>query len=71
MNILLLMMGGSGTRFGANIPKQYTIVEDAPIFSYILKKYNKMKEVDKIIVVSHKDWIDYVYEWAEKTNCSW
>ena len=23
MNILLLMMGGSGTRFGAAIPKQY------------------------------------------------
>ncbi len=68
MNILLLMMGGSGTRFGADIPKQYTIVEGAPIFSYILKKYNKMKEVDKIVVVSHKDWIDYVYEWAEKTN---
>lgn len=22
-NILLMMMGGSGTRFGADIPKQY------------------------------------------------
>lgn len=61
-------MGGSGTRFGADIPKQYTIVEDAPIFSYILKKYNQMEEIDKIIIVSHKDWMDYVYEWAEKTR---
>lgn len=68
MNIMLLMMGGSGTRFGADIPKQYTIVEGAPIFSYILKKYNKMEEIDKIIIVSHKDWVDYVYEWAEKTH---
>ena len=66
MNILLMMMGGSGTRFGADIPKQYTIVEDAPIFSYIVKKYNDIPEIDRIVIVSHADWIDYVYEWAEK-----
>lgn len=66
MNILLLMMGGSGTRFGADIPKQYVLVEDIPVFAYILEKYNKIKEIDKIIVVSHKDWIDYVNEWGEK-----
>lgn len=68
MNILLMMMGGSGTRFGANIPKQYTIVENAPIFSYIVKKYNDIPEIDKIIIVSHRDWIDYVYEWTEKLS---
>ena len=60
MNILLMMMGGSGTRFGADIPKQYTIVEDAPIFSYIVKKYNDIPEIDRIVIVSHADWIDYV-----------
>lgn len=66
MNILLLMMGGSGTRFGADIPKQYVLIDDAPVFSYILKKYDNIESIDKIIVVSHADWIDYVHEWAEK-----
>ncbi len=66
MNILLLMMGGSGTRFGADIPKQYILVKDVPIFAYILAKYSKMPEIDKIVIVSHKDWIPYVAEWAEK-----
>lgn len=66
MNILLLMMGGSGTRFGADIPKQYILVKDVPIFAYILAKYSKMPEVDQIVIVSHKDWIPYVEEWAEK-----
>ena len=66
MNILLLMMGGSGTRFGAEIPKQFIQVENKPIFSYILKKYDDMEAIDKIVIVSHKDWIPYVYEWAEK-----
>ena len=66
MNILLLMMGGSGTRFGADIPKQYILIKDVPIFAYILAKYSKMPEIDKIVIVSHKDWIPYVEEWTEK-----
>ena len=64
MNTALLMMGGSGTRFGADIPKQYIQVGGRPIFSYILEGYNALEDVDKIIIVSHADWIDYVQEVA-------
>lgn len=66
MNIVLLMMGGSGTRFGADIPKQYILVKEKPIFSYILKGYQDCEFVDRIVVVSHKDWIGYVEEWRDK-----
>ena len=66
MNTVLLMMGGSGTRFGAAIPKQYIKVNDRPIFSYILEGYNKLECVDKIIIVSHADWVDYVEEVAKE-----
>ena len=66
MNTVLLMMGGSGTRFGATIPKQYIKVNDRPIFSYILEGYNKLDCVDKIIIVSHADWVDYVEEVAKE-----
>lgn len=66
MNILMLMMGGSGTRFGEKIPKQFFLVEGRPVFSYILDGYNQCKCIDKIVAVVHKDWIDYVKEWKEK-----
>ncbi len=66
MNILLLMMAGSGTRFGADIPKQFVLVEEKPVFSYILKGYDDCACIDRIIVVTHPDWIDYVKEWADK-----
>ena len=66
MNTVLLMMGGSGTRFGADIPKQYVKVEGRPIFSYILEGYNKLDCVDRIIIVSHADWIDYVQKVANE-----
>ena len=70
MNTVLLMMGGSGTRFGAAIPKQYIKVNNRPIFSYILEGYNKLECVDKIIIVSHADWVDYVEEVAKELGVS-
>lgn len=66
MNIMLLMMGGSGTRLGADIPKQYIMVDDMPIFAYILKKGQAVKDIDKIVIVSHANWIDFVEEWVCK-----
>ncbi len=66
MNILLLMMGGTGTRFGANIPKQYIEVDGKPLYTYILKKYSELDFIDRIVIVSHKDWINFVCEWNEK-----
>ena len=67
-NILLLMMGGSGTRFGADIPKQYIEVDGIPIFAYILKKYGMMKEIDEIVIVSNESWIEFANDWAKKCN---
>ena len=68
MNIALLMMGGSGTRFGADRPKQYVLVNDIPIFFYIFKKLISLDCIDKVILVSHKSWIDFVKEWAVKVK---
>lgn len=62
MNTVLLMMGGSGVRFGADVPKQYVLINGRPVFTYILEAYNKLDCVDSIIIVSHRDWIDYVNE---------
>ena len=67
-NILLMMMGGSGTRFGADIPKQYIEIDDVPVFAYIIGKYAKMPEIDEMVIVSHKDWIDFVEKWIDKLN---
>lgn len=66
MNVLLLLMGGSGTRFGADRPKQYTLIDEKPLFSYIVKKAATVKSIDRLVVVSHADWLDYVEEWCSK-----
>ena len=66
MNTVLLMMGGTGTRFGADIPKQYIEIEGRPIYTYVIEAYSKIDEVDNIVVVPHGDWIDFVNKTNEK-----
>ena len=63
MNYLLLMMGGKGTRLGADRPKQYIEIDGIPIFLYILRSYNQLECIDEIIIVSNDMWIDYVEKW--------
>jgi len=60
------MMGGSGTRFGADVPKQYIMVNDKPVFTYIVKAYQVMPDIGKIVIVSNAAWIDFVDKWINK-----
>ena len=69
-NYVLLMMGGSGTRFGADVPKQFTLVNDKPLFLYIAKKLSKLACVDGMIIVVNPHWLDYTKEWTEKEQIS-
>jgi 2-C-methyl-D-erythritol 4-phosphate cytidylyltransferase len=65
---LLLMMGGSGVRFGTEIPKQFVEVEGKPVFSYILEKYSACALVDRIVAVCHASWIDFTCDWIGKLD---
>ena len=70
MNHCLLMMGGSGTRFGADRPKQYIEVEGKPVFVYILQQLVRLSVIDRVVIVSHDQWIDFVDECVKKYNPS-
>lgn len=65
MNTLVLVMGGSGTRLGSSIPKQYIEINNVPIFGYLLEKYSRVNCIDNIVIVSNNDWIKYVQNWVE------
>lgn len=62
--ILLLMMGGSGTRFGADVPKQFVEVAGRPIFSYIVEKYARLGVLDSAVIVCHASWVEFTQEWV-------
>lgn len=68
MNHCLLMMGGVGSRFGADIPKQYVKVGSNPIFLYILKALIDVSYIDSIVIVSNSEWVKYVKRVISKIN---
>ena len=61
-NIAVILAGGTGSRVGAGIPKQFVEVFDKPILAYTLEKYQNNPNIDAIEIVVHPDWIEKVKE---------
>ena len=51
MNIALIIAGGSGSRMGQDIPKQFINVYDKPILIYTLEGFQNHPMIDAIEVV--------------------
>lgn len=68
MVFAILLSGGTGTRMGTNIPKQYIEVNGKPIFAYSLNALLSNIYIDKIQIVTCDAWKDYIYEWICKLN---
>lgn len=52
MNIIIIMSGGVGNRFGANIPKQYCPLNGRPVIDYVIDAAKGSKVADKVVVVA-------------------
>ena len=66
MNIALIKAGGSGTRMGANIPKQFILVKGKPIIIYTLEAFEAHPNIDEIIVICLDGWQDVLQSYADK-----
>ncbi|NCC87705.1 MAG: 2-C-methyl-D-erythritol 4-phosphate cytidylyltransferase [Clostridia bacterium] len=51
----LILSGGSGNRFGNDMPKQFADVYGKTILEYCIQNFNNHKDIDKIIVVSNPE----------------
>ena len=62
MNIAIILSGGTGTRLGADIPKQYIEVNGRTIISYCLECFEACDEIDAIQVVADPAWQETIAE---------
>ena len=51
MTIAIIIAGGSGSRMGQDIPKQFLNVHDKPVLIYTLEGFQKHPGIDAIEVV--------------------
>lgn len=58
----LILSGGTGTRLGADIPKQYIEVDSRPIISYCFETLAASRYIDDIWIVADEQWQDFIRE---------
>lgn len=60
----MILAGGTGTRLGADIPKQYIEVNGRPIIAYCLDVFEKMEAIDVIWIVAEENWYDLIQAYS-------
>jgi 2-C-methyl-D-erythritol 4-phosphate cytidylyltransferase len=53
----LIVAGGTGTRMGADLPKQFLSLAGEPVLAHTLRRFNGL--VERLVLVIHPDWISY------------
>ena len=68
MNVAIIIAGGSGSRMGQDIPKQFINVYDKPVLIYTLEGFQNHPEIDAIEVVCLQGWQDVLQAYANQFN---
>lgn len=74
MNIAIVLAGGTGSRVGAEIPKQFIKIRNKPVLAYTLEIFQACDNIHAIEIVCHKDWLDEAHRIAEEyaiTKTKW
>ena len=59
-NYVVLLAGGVGNRMGTATPKQFLEVDGKPIIVYTIERFQRNPQIEKIVVVCVKDWMEYL-----------
>jgi len=70
MTVAIIIAGGSGSRMGQDIPKQFIHVYDKPVLLYTLEGFQNHPQVDAIEVVCIDGWHEMLWAYARQFNIS-
>jgi 2-C-methyl-D-erythritol 4-phosphate cytidylyltransferase len=66
MNIALIVAAGTGSRMrSVGTPKQFLIVCDKPLFIHTVEKFESNHNIDYIVIITSKDYIEKVTLWCK------
>lgn len=66
--VAIIIAGGSGSRMGQDIPKQFLNVHDKPVLIYTLEGFQKHPGIDEIEVVCLDGWHEVLWAYAKQFN---
>ena len=62
MNVALILSGGVGKRFGAEVPKQYMKIKNRLVIDYVIDAALSAKDIDEIVLVMDLEYLDWIEE---------
>ena len=65
MNIAIILAGGTGSRMGADKPKQFIEVDGRTVIERCIDAFEAAPGIDEIAVVMHPQWTALMHEVAE------
>ena len=65
MNIAIILAGGTGSRMGADKPKQFIEVDGRTVIERCIDAFEAAPGIDEIAVVMHPQWTTLMHEVAE------
>lgn len=70
MVVAIVIAGGVGSRMGANVPKQFVLVDGRPVLFYTLEAFERHPLVDAIELVLIEGWEKDVEQWKVQYGIS-
>jgi 2-C-methyl-D-erythritol 4-phosphate cytidylyltransferase len=61
-NYAIILAGGAGTRLGGPMPKQFISLNDKPVIVHTLENFEKNKDIEAVLIVCIKDFIQLLEE---------
>ena len=69
-NIAVILAGGSGQRFGAELPKQFLPLAGKTVIEHSVEAFERCEAIDEIAVVMHPDHIDAMQRIIDRNGWS-
>lgn len=67
-NIAVILSGGSGSRFGGSLPKQFTKLAGKAVIEYTIDAFESASQIDEIHIVAQDQYIDMTWEIIKKNK---
>ncbi len=67
-NIGIILAGGTGSRMGSSMPKQFLFLGEKTVLDHSLSAFQQHSAIDEIYIVTHRDFIPQTEELLQKSH---
>jgi 2-C-methyl-D-erythritol 4-phosphate cytidylyltransferase len=63
---IIIPAGGSGARFGSEVPKQYLPLRGKPLLAHTVERFTRRDEISSVVIAASPSWHEFINELASQ-----